>query len=87
MADMFESLADSVSNPATRAVAVVPHDINPLPDVPKALYIGTGGTLVARGASGGDVTFKNVPEGSVLPLRAQYVRATGTSAADIVALY
>jgi hypothetical protein len=88
MADAFSNSADAVSAPATRAVAVVPHDSNPLADVPKALFVGTGGNVTARGVGGGaDVLFRNVQPGSVLPLRAQYVRATGTSAADIVALY
>ncbi|HEV2746547.1 MAG TPA: hypothetical protein VGW34_04520 [Allosphingosinicella sp.] len=88
MADSFSNLADSVSAPATRAAAVAPHDSNALADVPKALFVGTGGHISMRGAGGGaDVLFKNVPAGSVLPFRALYVRATGTTAADIVALY
>ncbi|HZF42127.1 MAG TPA: hypothetical protein VEZ48_01815 [Sphingomonadaceae bacterium] len=88
MADAFGGTLDSVSSPATRGVAVTPHDAEPLADVPKALFVGTGGSLTLRGAGGGgDVVFRNVPAGSVLPFRAQFVRATGTSAADIVALY
>ena len=87
MADQFQTLADSVSGPATRAAAVVPHDVDALPEIPKALYVGTGGTVTLRGVSGGeDVAFQNVASGSYLLVRAQYVRATGTSAADIVAL-
>jgi len=86
MPDQFAGTLDSVSSPATRAVAVVPHDVNALADVPKALFVGTGGTLVLRGAGNADTIFKNVPDGSVLPFRAQFVRATGTTAADIVAL-
>ena len=87
MADEFQTFADSVSGPATRVAAVVPHDVDPLPEVPKALYVGTGGTVILRGVGGGtDVTFANVASGSYLLVRALYVRATGTSAADIVAL-
>jgi hypothetical protein len=87
MSDQFASFADHVAAPAMRAVAVVPHDANALAEVPKALFVGTGGNLVLRGAGGGaDVLFKNVASGSVLPIRASHVRATGTSAADIVAL-
>jgi hypothetical protein len=88
MADAFAGAVDGVSAPATRAVAVVPHDVNALADVPKALFVGTGGHLVLRGSGGGgDVAFKNVADGTVLPVRALFVRATGTTAADIVALY
>lgn len=88
MADQFSSSADQVSAPATRAMSVVPHDGNALADIPKALFVGTGGNLTARGVGGGaDTVWKNVPSGSIVPLRAQYVRATGTTAADILALY
>ena len=88
MADGFSGYADSVSAPATRAVAVVPHDADALAEVPKALFVGTGGTIAMRGAGGGaDQLFKNVPNGTVLPFRAHFVRATGTTAADILALY
>ncbi len=87
MADAFANSADSVSAPATRAVAVTPHDSNPITDVPKALYVGTGGTITMRGIGTTDTVWKNVASGSVLPFRARYVRATGTTAADIVALY
>ncbi|MBN8849463.1 MULTISPECIES: hypothetical protein [unclassified Sphingomonas] len=88
MADQFANSADAVSAPATRAAAVSPHDVNALADIPKALYVGTGGTIVMRGASGvGDQTWKNVPNGAILPFRAAYVRATGTTASDILALY
>jgi hypothetical protein len=88
MADYFSGTLDSVSAPATRAVAVVPHDVNALTDIPKALYVGTGGNVTMRGVGGtADSVWKNVPDGAVLPFRAQYVRATGTTAADILALY
>lgn len=87
MADQFSGTLDSVSAPATRGVAVAPHDVNGLADVPKALFVGTGGNLTVRGSGNADLVFKNVPDGSILPFRAQYVRATGTTAADIVALY
>ena len=88
MADTFQYSADQVSAPATRALSVVPSDATPLADIPKALFVGTGGTLVLRGvAGGGDTIWKNIASGSVLPFRAQFVRATGTSATDLLALY
>ena len=88
MTDAFSGAADAVHAPATRALAVVPSDSQPLADIPKALYVGSGGTITMRGVRDtADTSWKNVPAGAVLPFRAQYVRATGTSAADIVALY
>lgn len=88
MTDTFQSAADSVSSPARRAVAVVPHDANPLADIPKALFVGTAGDIAMRGVDGTtDQLWKNVPAGAILPFRARYVRASGTSAADILALY
>ena len=88
MADQFSNNADQVSAPATRAIAVTPHDSNALADIPKALFVGTGGSIAMRGVNGSaDQQWKNVPSGSLLPFRAQYVRATGTTAADLLALY
>ena len=88
MTDPFSSLADEVSAPARRALAVVPHDSNALSDIPKALYLGTAGNIAMRGVDGAaDQVWKNVPAGAILPFRASYVRATGTTAADILALY
>ncbi len=88
MTDFFASHGDTPSAPATRALSVTAHDSNALADIPKALFIGTGGTIVMRGVNGSaDQIWKNVPSGSILPFRAQYVRATGTTAADILALY
>lgn len=72
---------------ARQPFAVTPDDAAPLPRVPKAIYVGTGGDLVLRGVSGDeDVTFANVPDGTMLPVHALFVRATGTTAGDIVAL-
>lgn len=88
MADSFSSNSDSVSAPATRVVAVVPHDVNALTDIPKALFIGTGGNITMRGVNGAaDLLWKNIASGAIVPFRAQYIRATGTTAADILALY
>ncbi|MEA3037729.1 MAG: hypothetical protein QOE79_242 [Sphingomonadales bacterium] len=88
MADPFTSVADSATAPARLAVPVIPSDTNALPDIPKALFVGTGGAIAMRGVGGSaDQVWKNVQDGSILPFRAQYVRATGTTASDILALY
>ena len=88
MSDPFSGVTDAPYAPATRALAVTPDDTSPLPDVPKGLYVGSGGTIAMRGVNDvADRSWKNVPAGTVLPFRALFVRATGTSAADILALY
>ena len=87
MTDAFSRQADSPEAPSAHPLAIVPSDSLPLVATPKALFVGTGGTIVLRTASGAaDVTFKNLASGQILPVRAQFVRATGTTAADIVAL-
>ncbi|URW75447.1 hypothetical protein M9980_13070 [Sphingomonas donggukensis] len=87
MADPFSNRADSVSAPATRASAVVPSDSVALNDVPKALYVGQGGAITLRGVGDvADTVWNNVPAGTILPFRPSHVRATGTTAAAILAL-
>ena len=87
MSDPFSTRADSVSAPAARARPVTPHDSNALPDVPKALYVGSGGTITMCGSGDiADSVWVNVPSGSVIPFRPSHVRATGTTAGDILAL-
>lgn len=88
MSDPFSGVADAPYAPATRALAVTPDDAVPLAETPKGLFVGTGGTIAMRGLNGlADQVWRNVPSGTVLPFRAQYVRATGTTAGDILALY
>ena len=85
--DRFSAIADTVVAPSANAFPIVPDDENDLPEVTKALYIGTGGTLVLRSIhSDQDATFVNVISGSILDVRTVAVRATGTTASDIVGL-
>jgi hypothetical protein len=85
--DLFSSAADSPIAPAERCFAVAPSDSEELPFATKAIYIGTAGDLTLRSVAGSeDVTFRNLADGSVLDVRVLAVRATGTTAADIVTL-
>lgn len=68
--------------------AVTPHATTNFPGgIARSLYVGTEGHVVAVGLDGVAVTFKNVPNGSVLPTVAMRVNAIGTTATDIVALF
>jgi hypothetical protein len=85
----------NASDPAYQDVAVTPNDtedsahsllIGKTP--PRALWIGVGGDVkVHLVGSSAAVVYKNVPSGSILPVRAQYVWSTGTTATNIVAMY
>lgn len=72
--------------PAISAVALTATDGVQLA-ITRALYIGTAGdvTVVMAGVAG-NITFKNVPVG-IFPIRIRELRATGTTALQIVALY
>ncbi|MGB3711311.1 MAG: hypothetical protein WA913_07890 [Pricia sp.] len=84
--DKFAS-TDSLTAPAREGFALIPDDTAAVADLPKAIYVGTGGDLVLRMAdSDADLTLRNVADGALLPLRPAFVRATGTTAADIVGL-
>jgi hypothetical protein len=75
--------------PARYARAVTPHASNNLSDgACRALFIGTGGdvSLIAA-ADESPVLFKNLAAGSVLDVATKAVRASGTTADNIVALY
>ena len=85
--DAFAHTADSPIAPAERCFAVQPSDVNDLPQATKALYIGEGGDIALVPVKGTTpVLFRNLPAGAVLDVRVKAVKATGTTAADIVGL-
>lgn len=85
--DAFAFHSHAAVDPARNAFPITPHDANELTVLPRAIYVGTGGTLVLRTIdSTADVTFRNLASGQVIDVRAQYVRASGTTATDLVAL-
>jgi hypothetical protein len=75
------------AGPATRAEHVKPHNKNALSEIPRMLFVGKGGTLKMRGVDETEDRTWKVPAGAVIPFRAEYIRSTGTSAGDIMALY
>jgi hypothetical protein len=54
-------------------------------DAPQAIYVGTGGDIALRLIGDSTVvTYTNVPSGSWLPVLADKVMSTNTTASDIV---
>lgn len=85
--DLQAQRGDTVDFSAKRLRAVTPHDTNELTFIAKALYVGTGGNIamIAQEDSAA-VTLTAVAAGSIIPVRAKIVLATGTTASNIVAL-
>jgi hypothetical protein len=73
--------------PAIHSAAVTPSDSANLTDVTRWLFVGSGGNLVVVMADGTTVTLIGVPTGALLPIRVSQVKATNTTASDIVALW
>ena len=83
--DRFTGYADAPDSPAADAFAITPSDSVELPVVTKAIYVGTGGHVTLRPLrASADVTYRNIPSGSYLTIRASYVRAAGTTASDLI---
>lgn len=78
----------SPASPADEAVAVTPSDTVALVAPSRWLYVGVSGDVtVDMATTGATILFKAVPAGELLPISVIRVRATGTTATQIVALY
>lgn len=89
--DKSDIVQTAVEVPAIDAAEITPADAE-LARVTRAIYVGTAGDLAVVMAGLGigattAITFKNVPAGSILPIRCTRINTTNTTAADIVALY
>lgn len=86
MNDRFAGYAGSLDDPASLCRNIEPSDSVALVEVSRALYIGVAGTVRLIDASGNTVIFEGLVGGSILPVRAQHVLSTGTTASGLVAL-
>ncbi len=86
MTDNFKNYSSSLESPAAGAFSITPDDIISLTEVTRAIYIGGTGDLSVRMLSGQEVTFLSIPSGTVLPIRAEKVKAAGTTATALLGL-
>lgn len=84
--DRHSATASSLGGPADSIFAITPHASDELPEVTRALYVGTGGDVAVVDRFGGAALFRNVPGGTVLPVRVRAVRAPATTAGDLLGL-
>jgi len=75
------------TSPAARAAAITPSDAVDLVAATRGLYVGGAGDVKIITAGADTVVFAAVPAGSVLPVQAARVLATGTTATNLVALW
>lgn len=83
--DTFSSNTTGLTSPATKHFNITPHDTNELATKPRGIYVGVAGDVVLTDEAGTDCTYKNAS--GVLPVRAVKVKATGTTATNLIGIY
>lgn len=68
------------------AFVISPDDNANLALLPRAIWVGIGGTLTVLDVSDNQITFVGVPVG-ILPFRAKRVLLVGTTASNLLGLY
>lgn len=86
MADQFETMQKSRRDPAFDWELITPHDTNALARRPRAIVALGAGNIVITGDSGNDMTLA-VEASKMEPYSPLKVKATGTTATSIYALY
>jgi hypothetical protein len=87
MADTFQAHSAGLTAPAGNAFPITPQDGVDLAFVTRAIYVGVSGNITLTMQGGQSVLLTNIAAGTVLPLRAARIAATGTTAQDLVGLY
>lgn len=87
MADQHSSFVEGLTSPADNQVAITPSDSTDLAFVSRAIWVGGAGNIVITPAAGGSSVTYTVVAGTILPIRASRVLATGTTATQIVNWY
>lgn len=83
----YSGRADAISAPAQGGFAITPSDAADLSTETRGLWVGGSGDLAVVLAAGDEVVLAGAVGGSVLPLRVKRVKATGTTATQLVGLY
>lgn len=79
MSNRFSRHQRGLESPASHHFAIQPSDEADMPSIPRVIYCAGSGTAVLRDMAGVDLSYDLV-KGQILPLSAQRVLATGTTA-------
>lgn len=79
--------ANDAAGPGEQFFAITPHDSTNFAYTVRGIYVGVAGNVVAVNEAGTAVTFTAVPAGTILPIYANRVNSTSTTATNMVGLY
>ena len=85
--DKSEGLQEALHSPANDAADITTHNSNELEYVTRGIWVGGDGNVKVTTARGNTVTFVGAKAGTVIPVRAKIVFATGTTATNLIALW
>ena len=84
--DKFKNHGAGRTDPAGDAFGIAPNDSSDLPQRVRAIYCGSDGDISLVTPLGNEVVFVGVKVGTILPVSADRIKATGTTAMDLVGL-
>ena len=87
MADSYQEFTPGLESPARRKTVITPNDSTDLAEIPRALWIGTGGDLNCILADDAGASVIPSLTAGYHPLRTVRILDTNTTASGIVALY
>lgn len=73
--------------PCEFGAAITPNDSTDLTVTSRAIYVGGGGDIALITKGGSTITLAGAAAGSVIPIRAVRIKATGTTATSLVAIW
>lgn len=84
--DKFSTFARGLTAPASDAFDITADDNTDFATTARAIYVGRTGDVALVTLEGTTVTFVGLQAGTVLPVSTARVRATGTTASDLIGL-
>ena len=91
MADIYSHNTTLNPDPAVDGFAITPNDTIVFAQTTRSIYVGGGGNVSIKfgnkAQTNSVITFTGVPAAFFLPVRAQSVMNTGTTATGIIGLF